>query len=165
MNTLIQFINPGSIQINVLDKPDRKSVKVLHDFEEYVSPIFYKGDSVKGNVKICVPLHQKPIKFKRLKISLIGTITDNKYFVKRTFSYETIEIIRAGSVAISTWFDFEFERPKLPYESFGGKLFEIEYILVATVVRSITNIECKHPIFVQVCGIPTPSVSKLFFQA
>ncbi|KAF1742681.1 LOW QUALITY PROTEIN: hypothetical protein MXB_237 [Myxobolus squamalis] len=164
MNALIQFINPGSIQINVLDKPNQKSVKVLHDFEEYVSPIFYKGDSVKGTVvKISVPLHQKPINFKRLKISLIGTIMDNKYYIKRTFSYETIEILCEGSVPISTWFDFEFVRPKLPYESFEGKLFEIKYLLVATVVRSITNIECKHPIFV--CGIPTASVSKLFFLA
>ncbi|KAF1744219.1 hypothetical protein MXB_5423 [Myxobolus squamalis] len=108
MNTLIQFTNPGSIQINLLDNPNRNSVKVLHE------PIFYK-------VKISVPTHQKPINFKYLKISLIGTIS---------------------SVLISTWFDFEFEWPLFKFTEFLH--FDINEVLITSLMLKRVKAKLKH---------------------
>lgn len=64
-----------------------------------------------------------------------------KYFIR-----EIIGLKQQYSIVGSEYFDFKFENVKMPYETFKGKLFEIRYILVATLSKSFSEMKARQRI-------------------
>ena len=104
-------------------------------------PTFFNGENISGRIEI--KLNSKNLKHKGIKAELHGII--EKYgTIKKTKEFLNLstDICRPEEITQEkTFLDFQFQNPKLPYESYKGDYASVKYFVRILITATYKNAE------------------------
>ena len=104
-------------------------------------PTFFNGENISGRIEI--KLNSKNLKHKGIKAELHGII--EKYgTIKKTKEFLNLstDICRPEEITQEkTFLDFQFQNPKLPYESYKGDYASVKYFVRIIITATYKNSE------------------------
>ena len=104
-------------------------------------PTFFNGENISGRIEI--KLNSKNLKHKGIKAELHGII--EKYgTIKKTKEFLNLstDICRPEEITQEkTFLDFQFQNPKLPYESYKGDYASVKYFVRIIITATYKNAE------------------------
>lgn len=120
-----------------LEEGERKSLEVERDGKVVQIPLYIGNETVKGTVKVTMNKAKKT-EHQGIQVEFYGLI--EMYYDRngaKKFTTQTIELAPAGALMNSESFQFEFNKPEKPHESYNGIGVRLRYLVKATMVRSM----------------------------
>jgi vacuolar protein sorting-associated protein 26 len=102
-------------------------------------PTFFTGDDVSGKIEFLN--YSNPLSYSSINVELIGLI-ENYKDSKDSVKFLTLdkELSKNGNLSRETTYNFNFNKVKLPYESYKGDGVGVKYIIKVNIVRTMRNI-------------------------
>lgn len=152
--------SPGlDADIFLSGEDERKIVEVKGEKEgrKETCPVYYDGESVKGQVIIRAK-DGKAVKHEGIKVEFVGSID---LFYDRGNHYEFLsmsqELLAAGELRGAQTLDFEFKNVEKQYESYNGINVKLRYFVRVSIAKRIAEVVKERDIWVHSFVIPPDS--------